>query len=80
MRSFMAMMAAMATAGGIGSGIGDRTPRQTKFWSALERRYWDKPNRNAHKLPFSVSELEKLSSLGGRTKKDYVKELKEKYS
>lgn len=40
------------------------------------KKFWDKPNRNKNKMNLSQSQREKLSTLFGRAKKDYLKELR----
>lgn len=47
--------------------------------NTIERVLANKKEENKDKLLFSAEELEKLSELEGREKKQYVKELKAKY-
>lgn len=75
MRKGLMILASMMSAIGSRGLTGfDRTPA----WNGNKTRgqFWDKPERDRNKLCLSSSQRETLASLGGRAKKNFLKEIR----
>lgn len=74
MRKGLMLLGAMLSIGSFGTTGFDRTP--TFLGNKTRGQFWDKPERNRNKLNLSSSQRENLATLHGRSKKNYLKELK----
>ena len=73
-KGLMILASMMSAIGSMGLTEFDRTPAWTG--NRTRGQFWDKPERNRNKLNLSSSQRDTLATLGGRAKKNFLKELR----